>query len=69
MVRKNIKNVNNFNNTWWEEIKSFSGRDQLSQVYSSWKTETPITPITNGGDVYNNKYLNPKIKHLKKWSI
>lgn len=68
-IRKNNPDVIKFNETWWNEIKNFSGRDQLSQVYSSWKTNVRIQPILNGGDIYSNKYLNPKIKHPKKWLV
>lgn len=68
-IRKNNPDVKKFNETWWNEIKDFSGRDQLSQVYSSWKTNVKIEPISNGGDIYSNKYLNPKIRHSKKWSV
>ena len=68
-IRKNNELVNKFNETWWNEIKNHSGRDQLSQIYSSWKTNVSITPISNGGNIYSNKYLNPKIKHPKKWSV
>lgn len=68
-IRKNNNDIIKFNETWWNEIKNHSGRDQLSQVYSSWKTGVKITPILTGGNIYSNKYLNPKIKHPKKWSI
>lgn len=68
MVRKNNTEVNKFNEVWWDEIKNFSGRDQLSQVYSSWKTNVKISPILNNGNVYNNNFLERKIKHLKSWT-
>lgn len=67
-IRKNSKQVNNFNDIWWNEVFHYSARDQLSQVYSSWKSGVPINPIPNG-IIYNNKYLNPKVKHPKRWSI
>lgn len=69
IIRKNNNDITRFNETWWNEIKNQSGRDQLSQVYSSWKTNVKINPILTGGDIYSNKYLNPKIKHPKKWLI
>ena len=68
-IRKNNEKVNEFNDIWWDEVKNFSARDQLSQVYSSWKTEVQIKPISVGNSIYINKYLNPKIKHPKKWLI
>jgi hypothetical protein len=68
-IRKNNKNVNKFNEIWWDEVKNFSARDQLSQVYSSWTSGVIITPIPIGMSIYSNKYLNPKIKHPKKWLV
>ena len=32
-IRKYNKVVNEFNDIWWSEVKNFSARDQLSQVY------------------------------------
>ena len=68
-IRKNNEKVNEFNDIWWNEVNNFSARDQLSQVYSSWKTDIKIEPISIGTSIYINKYLNPKIKHPKKWLI
>lgn len=67
-VRKNDDKVKLFNDTWWSEISNGSARDQLSQVYSSWKTKVPISSFSVGSSIYSNPYLNPKIKHPKKWS-
>lgn len=67
MFRKNNKLVNQFNDVWWNEIKHHSGRDQLSQVYASWKVGLTITPILNQGNVYSNNFLFPKVKHTKRW--
>lgn len=68
-IRKNNNMVKKFNDVWWGEINNFSARDQLSQVYSSWKTNVGITPISVGNSIYNNKFLHPKIKHPKKWTV
>ena len=68
-IRKNSKQVNKFNDLWWKEVLNNSGRDQLSQVYSSWKTGTPIDKIPVGQSIYHNKFLHPKIKHPKRWLI
>ena len=68
-IRKNNKIVSEFNDVWWSEVKNLSARDQLSQVYSSWKTGVKISQIPVGLSIYDNKYLNPKIKHPKKWLI
>jgi hypothetical protein len=68
MFRKNNKKVNEFNEVWWNEIKNHSGRDQLSQVYASWKVSLPIGTISGFGTVYSNKFLFPKVKHTKRWT-
>jgi hypothetical protein len=68
-IRKNNKIVSEFNDVWWSEVKNLSARDQLSQVYSSWKTGVKISQIPVGLSIYDNKYLNPKIKHPKKWLV
>jgi hypothetical protein len=66
MVRKNNDIVNRFNETWFDEVKNFSGRDQLSQMYSSWVNNLPITQINYGKSCYDNPFLEPKIKHTVK---
>ena len=68
-IRKYNKVVNEFNDIWWSEVKNFSARDQLSQVYSSWKSCIEIKPIPFGSSIYSNKYLNPKVKHPRKWLV
>jgi len=68
-IRTNNQQVNTFNETWWKEVLENSARDQLSQVYSSWKTNVKIDPIKIGKSIYDNKYLFPKIRHPKKWTI
>lgn len=69
MIRKNNNNIIHFNKIWWDEVNNHSGRDQLSQTYASWRTNVKITPITNIGNVYSNKYLTSKIKHSKIFII
>lgn len=65
MVRKNNQITNNFNDLWWNEILNGSGRDQLSQMYISWKYNFKISQILVGDSAYNNKFLKSK-KHLKE---
>ncbi len=68
-IRKNSKDVSRFNDLWWSEVLNHSGRDQLSQVYSSWKSGVNIDPIRIGVSIYNNKFLNLKVKHPNRWVI
>ncbi len=63
LVRKNTNEINEFNNLWWNEVKTGSKRDQLSQVYCSWKLGVSINVIP--GDIYNSRYFT-KSRHLKK---
>lgn len=66
LVRKNNEETKKLNDFWWGEVIKHSGRDQLSQMYSSWKTGVKIESITTDKSVYKNRYLDPKIPHLKK---
>lgn len=63
IVRRNTKEVNKFNETWWNEIKNGSKRDQISQMYSAWKTGVTISPLE--GNVYGNKLVIKK-QHIHK---
>lgn len=67
-IRKNNKDVNKFNEYWWSMIENYSARDQLSQVFSAWKNNIKIDKINIGNSIYDNPFLNKKIKHPKKWS-
>lgn len=69
MIRTNNSQVKDFNETWWKELSENSARDQLSQVYSSWKTKTPIKPIMVDLNIYSNRFLEPKKLHPKKWRV
>lgn len=74
IIRKNNDDTNKYNELWWEEIKNNSSRDQLSQMYVSWKTNITITPIMVGKDVYNNEFIGEYTYHSGKsiipnWSM
>jgi hypothetical protein len=68
-IRSNNQQVKKFNETWWKEVLENSARDQLSQVYSSWKTNIPINSIKIDRSIYHNRYLEPKKPHPKKWTV
>lgn len=58
MYRENNKEVNNFNEKWWKEIKKESRRDQLSFNYVQWKTKIdvdlcPLHAAFNDYFIYN----------------
>jgi len=63
IVRNNNEHVNKFNELWWSEVSKGSGRDQLSNMYVSWKTKLPISPIELGKSQYDNPFLEPKKNH------
>lgn len=65
IIRRNKDKINFFNDTWWNEVKNNSGRDQLSQMYASWFTNTRIDPINVGDSMDNNPFLNKKRQHKK----
>ena len=61
-----IKNKNidsgNFYTMWWEHTLKYSRRDQLSLVYTIYKTKQKINVIE--GDIFNNKFSK---YHLHKY--
>ena len=64
IVRKhNKKNCIYLMEKWWEQIKNFSKRDQLSLSYVLWKTGIKIKYISKQFGFY---YFHENKKHLKK---
>jgi hypothetical protein len=49
--RKNNKKCNNINDAWWNEIKTFSRRDQLSINYVLWKLKEKIGVCEYSGNI------------------
>lgn len=47
---------------WWEQIKNFSKRDQLSLSYVLWKTGYKIKYISK---VFGLSYFHQRLYHLK----
>lgn len=68
-IRTNNPQVTKFNDTWWKELNENSARDQLSQMYSSWKTKIVIKPIMVDSNIYSNRFLESKKQHPKKWVV
>jgi hypothetical protein len=52
LLRKHTDQVRRFNESWWDEIRSGSCRDQLSFDFVRWLTKTRLTIIP--GDYYSN---------------
>ena len=67
MIRKNNPQVNKLNDLWWQEICNGSSRDQLSQLYVSWISNTKISPILIGSSVYDNQFISGKNNHVSKY--
>ena len=65
MVRQNKDSVNQFNEFWWEEVKNGSRRDQLSQMFASWKTGVIVNNFKIGVSKMNSPYFRKK-KHLRE---
>ncbi len=55
LYRKNTKKMNKFNELWWDEIKNYSKRDQLSFMYLCWKEKFrfDICPL----NAFNNDFF------------
>jgi len=52
IIRKHSKKMTKFNEMWWNEIKTGTTRDQISEMYCIWKTGIKLKYIE--GDIYNN---------------
>lgn len=68
MVRPNNNIINKFNEEWWNEVNTYSGRDQLSQMYVSWRNGVYVDPIKNGKSVYDNDFTSPT-DHSKEFLV
>ncbi len=65
ILRRHTNEIRAFNETWWDEIKWGSRRDQISLPYVLHKTATDIT--TMEGFVHDeggNKYFDYE-RHIK----
>lgn len=62
ILRRHTPHVAQLNTTWWREICNGSRRDQLSFMYSMWKTKAAFT-VLPGNDEHNSFFsVN---KHLR----
>lgn len=66
MIRRNNEDVKRFNEVWWNEVRDFSERDQISQCYASWKTGVSITAINSDRNVYNNEIVKVYKHRVKR---
>jgi len=68
IIRRNTPKVKKFNETWHEQVCEYSKRDQVSVMYSAWKSKTEISTIERNNEkkwsVYDNPYMK-KHKHNK----
>ena len=73
IIRRNNDNVRKFNELWWDEISKGSHRDQLSQMYVSWKTGIEVGKITDGtvyaNELVSHQYHIHKLEALKNKTI
>ena len=60
IIRRNTKNVIEFNSLWWSIICRYSKRDQLSFDFVRWTLGTSIANIQ--GNIHSNDYFEIK-KH------
>ena len=63
MIRSHTKEVKEFCNVWWSEVKTWSKRDQLSFSYSTWKTG--FTPYYMGYNYLLHRHYFKIHSHLK----
>lgn len=65
LLRRNIPKVQDFNETWWNEIKNGSIRDQLSFPYSLWKHGLSTNTFSGTNSVNQLRYKNKP--YLPQW--
>jgi hypothetical protein len=53
-IRKNTRNVIEFNEMWWNEIEKFSSRDQLSFPRCVWKTGIELKILPGYANGFNS---------------
>jgi hypothetical protein len=63
VIRKNTPKVNNFNESWWEEIKNHSIRDQISLPYCLWKNDIQLQYFPK--NILKNSYFKWEGSHQK----
>jgi len=66
LLRRNTKLVQNFNNTWWEEIQKNSIRDQVSFPYAAWKHGVAINTFPGTNSINSLRYQVKK--YLPQWN-
>ena len=59
LFRRNNERINEFNKLWFEETAKWNTEDQISMMYSLWKTKVRVNPIrkTFVEHDYKNKHL------------
>ena len=55
IIRRNTKNVVDFNTLWWSILCRYSKRDQLSFDFVRWVQSTPVNYIK--GNIHDNEYF------------
>lgn len=67
VIRRNNTKVNKINEEWWEEIKRFSRRDQISLPYIFWRNGIVpnIVPSEFGETLYRTDYFF-RFKHNRQ---
>ena len=64
IIRKHTKQIKKFNEMWWNEVKNYSKRDQLSFGYIIYKLGLKYSLIPNSKS-YSTKYVR-YLSHKKK---
>lgn len=66
LVRRNNKEIENFNKLWWKELNIYSKRDQISFSYCLWKFNFIPNIIKDnfGVNLYTSNQFR-KFKHIK----
>lgn len=66
IVRRHTKKIEEFNNSWWSEVTTFSKRDQISLMYVAKKTGVKIIQIPGSAHWNQNIYVNMNKHSIKR---
>lgn len=57
LLRRNTEKIRKFNELWWDNLKNYSIRDQISFPYVAWKTKTFINTFPGNNSLSEYRHL------------
>jgi len=73
LIRLYRKDINNFNERWWDLLNTYSSRDQLSFPFAAWELQKDFIPLEGNQwlDSYFKNYLHriPSMNYSSSSSV